>query len=201
MFAVTLDTRRGVAAVVKPNGDLAEGITRFIEVSGYPVPITIMEVVEGKQVPQTRAVMLFDGQRTNELGYEGDGNITVTIRGNGAYTASSGYGTPVSGTLVPPTPRLPAVSGLSWSPPNPVYVGTVMTIAWNAVPGATFYDVELFRDGTRFSDTEVKQTTLQYRLRKADLYRTLTASVHAHSDTALPGPGTDAAYYVGNNMG
>jgi hypothetical protein len=203
MFAVTLDNQSGIPAAVKPNGDLAEGVARTVSVSGYPVPITIVGVGSGEQthVPQSRAVRLFDGQRTYELGYEGNGTITVTLQPNSAYTASSGFGSPISGNLIPRTPRLPAVTGLAWRPPNPVYVGTVVTISWNAVPGATVYDVELLRNGNRFFNTAVNRTLMRYILQSADLYRTLTASVRARSDTALPGPRTSLAYYAGNSMG
>ncbi|NQV16633.1 hypothetical protein HQ531_14315 [bacterium] len=105
MFGVTLNNESGVSAELKPNGDIAGGVSRYIEVSGYPVPISIIDIGDQNNVPETWAVEMFDGQRTYQIGYEGNGNITVTLNADGVFAASSGFGPSIEGNLVPPITR------------------------------------------------------------------------------------------------
>ena len=210
MFQITLNNTSGVTVDLKPNGNLEGGTTRYITVEGYPIPLTILDAGDNDHVSESWAIEVFDGQRTYVLGYEGDGNLTITVKKDGVFTASTGFGEVVTGHLVAPAPRLEKVTGLTWSPDNPVEVGTVMTLSWHAVSGATSYDVILMHSstsesvdkGTQLLDQEVTSNVLQYTLKSTDLYYNLTAIVCAHSDTALPGPQvTSSSYYVGNSRG
>lgn len=103
MFSVSIINNSGASANLVPNGDLAGGVTRFINVSGYSLPIVIVEIGNQKfsgNPPHTWGVAIYDGNNTNFLGYEGNGNITIILGSNGQYTAKNNIGETISSTLL-----------------------------------------------------------------------------------------------------
>jgi len=203
MFGVVLINNSGVSATLMPNGDPVAGATRSISVDGFPFPLSLQDATnQEKTVPQSYAAKIFDGESTFQLGYEGTGTITVTISAGGAFSASSGYSQLISGQLVAAPSRLPAVQNLRWSPPNPVYSGTVMTVAWDPVSAAAGYDVviERERQPTRL-DQIVSGTSLTYTLKGTDMFGWLTATVVARGPDNLPSLKASERYYCGNNLG
>ncbi|MBL4705220.1 MAG: LamG domain-containing protein [Flavobacteriales bacterium] len=108
----------------------------------------------------------------------------------------------ISNTYTKTMAQLPLATNFSWSPRNPVYVGTEITLKWDAVPGASSYEVKLMRDGHTILTKTVNEAQLKYTIVKDDLFKLLSAKVSALSDSALSSEeATSPEYYVGNEFG
>ena len=201
MFGVQVVNNTGAQVTLKPDGNPASGVPRSILVAGFPFPISIDDSVGKLHVPQSFAVDICDGQAVNQIGYEGTGNIVITLGGGGGYSVSSGYGPTATGQMVQPIPTLPMVQNPVWSPDNPVYLNTVLTLSWDPVSGATSYIVQLWRDGAPIVNQTVTTPSVSYTLTSSDIWHFLHGTVCACSDSCITGDTVDVKYYAGNNQG
>jgi len=70
-----------------PN-DAVSSVARYVTVEGY-VPILLAEAGP-KTVPQSWFVEVINGAARGQLGYEGNGLVTLVFEANGSFTASTG---------------------------------------------------------------------------------------------------------------
>jgi hypothetical protein len=102
-----------------------------------------------------------------------------------------------------PSPAPPApdtMQNAGFAPPNPVYPGTVMTLSWDAYPGAVAYEARINSAATGY-EVRVTGTSISYTLQRGDMFSNMGGWVHALDGSgAIVAQGT-ASYYCGNNQG
>lgn len=102
----------------------------------------------------------------------------------------------------PISPIVEDIKNINWSPKNPVYSGTELTINWDKVPNATAYDVQLICNNSIIIDFgEIIDTQVKYKLTQQDMYQTLTISIQAVSTDDVLTYVAASSYYTGNSQG
>jgi hypothetical protein len=92
------------------------------------------------------------------------------------------------------------MTNVVFAPPNPVYPGTVMTLSWDAYPGAVAYEARI-NSAAKGYEVRVTDTSLSYTLVRGDMFSNMGGWVHALDGSgAIVAQGT-ASYYCGNNQG
>ncbi|WP_201462759.1 hypothetical protein [Brevundimonas aurantiaca] len=101
-------------------------------------------------------------------------------------------------------PQLPPTTGVNWSlsPGTYVYPRTPITASWAAVPQATSYVLNLYRNDACILTTTVSGTQFTYNITGPDMYFSLTLEVIAMGLNTQPGvPCRSSSFYCGNSTG
>jgi hypothetical protein len=153
-------------------------------------------------IPQIGQVFIWDGKSWTATGETAD-QIAGTDEGHlaGVTRGDDGKGGfLVLGSPFPPTISPETMQNVVFTPPNPVFTGTVMTLSWPAYPGAVSYDARINGAAGNFEAT-VTGTSISYTLKWKDMLSNMGGWVHAlDASGAIIAQGS-ASYYTGNGMG
>jgi hypothetical protein len=114
------------------------------------------------------------------------------VDGKGGFLV---LGSPFPSKLSPET-----MQNVTFSPPNPVFYGTVMTLSWPAYPGAVNYDARINGAAGSFEAT-VTGTSISYTLKLRDIRDWMGGWVHALDGSGAIVAQGSASYYCGNGSG
>jgi hypothetical protein len=164
--------------------------TATVTLNGVGQPTTMGEVFTWDGKTWTATGMLAD-----QLAGTDAAHLAGVTRGPNGTGGDLVFYNPSPAPLVPDT-----MTNVGFAPPNPVYPGTVMTLSWDAYPGAVAYEARI-NSAAKGYEVQVTDTSISYTLVRGDMFSNMGGWVHALDGSgAIVAQGT-ASYYCGNNQG